>query len=314
MKNTMKKMMTRLPLAALSIPFALLFASNGFAATPGAYAILIGGGFTFNSTYVSDYNGIKDLKAALLKRAVPESQILTYFAEGCHGDGNVRIAAVLKKPCGFFTAEGHDIDQSNALSNVLAGFARFSSEIPSGGTLVVGIATHGEKNGDLDLQEHTKLTIAKLRSLIAPLEARGVRTILISTACYSGNLHKLSSTNTCAFTASDDKHLTAEVMGSKSLMSEMADSFSNGSDFLTAFEDARATEAAKKISLNSHYTNGMDAMSASLFKGQPVEMNTERLETYQKKTGYDRFDTRFLDLFAPPTAYFDAIRCSQTTF
>jgi len=286
------------------------------AAPASTYALLIGGGFTFNSTDASDYRGIRDLKAALLKRGVPETQILTYFAEGCR-NGKVRIAAVLKKPCGFFAPDGRDIELSNERKNVLAGFAKIAAEIPADGTLVVGIATHGEKNGELDLQNGTKLSLDDFRGLLDGLKARGVRTIFISSASYSGNLHRLADANTCAFTASDARHVAAEWMGSNSIVSAMAKSIGEGADFLGAFESVRAAEAAKKLSLHRHYTNGMDFLSLETFGSATTAPNTKaaetRLGTWKNKSGYDRFDLRFLDTFVGPKPYLDAIECAKTT-
>lgn len=294
--------------------FGLLFASAA-SASGGTWAILIGGGFAFNSTYTTDYRGIRDFKAALLKRSLPESHILTYFAEGCR-NGKVRIAAVLSRPCGFFSPDGHDIEKSNELSNVREGFSLISKSIDAGGTLIIGISTHGEKNGDLLLQHGTRLSLAEFEQILAPLRARHIKTILISTACYSGNLHRLSGTNTCAFASSDLAHMTSAFMWEDSLLSQMAKPLGDGADFLSAFEAARKAEFAKKIALNRHYSNGMDFLAEKIFKSKPATENTEgnkeRLELWQRKTGYARFDLRFLDLFAPPRAYFEAIDCAQT--
>jgi hypothetical protein len=229
-------------------------------ASQDTWAVLIGGGFTFNSTYAPDYRGIKDLKGILLTKSVPEKHILTYFAEGCK-NGSVRIAAILKKPCAFVPGQPNDIELSNAKSNVLAGFSEVAKNIADGGTLVVGIATHGEKNGDIDLQNHTLLTIADFHAIFAPLEARGIHIILISSACYSGNLHRLAGGNTCAFAESDSTHLTAETLWSESILTKMATAIGAGApDFLAAFTAAKQVSEAKKLQVNHHYTDSVDSL------------------------------------------------------
>lgn len=313
-RRTMIPTLKSLSLCVLS---SLVFAlPSAQAASASTYALLIGGGFTFNSTYASDYRGIRDLKIALLKRGVPEKQIRTYFAEGCR-NGNVRIAAVLKKPCGFFDPDGRDIDLSNERKNVLAGFAKIAAEIPTGGTLVIGIATHGDKNGDLALQNRTKLSLDDFRALLDGLKTRGVRTIFLSSACYSGNLHRLADANTCAFTSTDADHLTSEWMWSDSILSAMARAIGEGANFLGAFESVRAAEAANQLSLHRRYLNGMDFLSLETFGSAPTAPATKaaeaRLESWKNKSGYGRFDVRILDTFVGPAPYLDAIECAKTS-
>lgn len=306
------KLTAPLVLTAISVFLSTFLATPAIAAPKDTWAILVGGGFAFNSTYASDYRGIKDLKGALLKRQVPENQILTYFAEGCR-NGSVRIAAVLKKPCGFFSEAGRDIEKSNERSNVLEGFAKVTQGIPDNGILVVGIATHGEKNGDLNLQNGTKLTLQDLRSVLEPLQVRGVRTILLSSSCYSGNLHRLAEKNTCAFTSTDEKHLTAAFIWTESLLSQMAKRLAKGGDFLAAFETARKLEGKKALRLNTRAMNGMDYKTARMFKSLPTDESPEQLAIWRKKTGYERFDLRFLDTFVPSDDYFEAIECAKTS-
>lgn len=80
-----------------------------------------------------------------------------------------------------------------------------SGAIPKGTKIILTLDTHGDdKEGEFRMTTTDGIVAPEmeLRSLIKNAEAKGVRFAIVATNCTSGNLLKLSSSNTCIITSS----------------------------------------------------------------------------------------------------------------
>ncbi len=190
--------------AGLAGPWALAIAEETRPAQ--THALLINGGGSAASNYLSHLHHLQDMVAALRSRGVAADRISIFSADG---DGSTQdLATRGSEPPDFWlvdgTGVGRTLNPTNLSNTVWDGvtlrparlrelrrwFDSMSDTLRSGDTLLVFVTDHGTRNADdpengfISLWNES-LSVLEFRALLGYLKP-GVRVVSVMSQCYSG--------------------------------------------------------------------------------------------------------------------------------
>jgi hypothetical protein len=198
----MKTAIRCLLVAAVLAPAMVLAAEPPHA----TYALLINGGGSPRTNYLSHLHHLQDMVTELTSRGIPAERIDVFSADGEDEKADLAAREPEAKEQWLIegTAAGSMLTQPDLTNTQWEGvklrparlrelrkyFARMSDKLRVGDTLFVFVTDHGKKddddpdNGFISLWNES-LSVLEFRALLAQLQP-GVRVVSVMSQCYSG--------------------------------------------------------------------------------------------------------------------------------
>ena len=243
-------------------------------AVPGLHALLLNGGGSARSNYLSHLDHIQEMYGVLVQRGVPRDNIAVFSSDGDAKGKDLVTRAVTPPNADRWLVEGTPLGSSlrparknidtqwpdgpklrpASYSALREWFKDGRKALPDGSTLLVFVTDHGTRgedspeNGNISLWNES-MSVLEFRALLARL-APGVRVVVVMSQCFSGSFanaiyglgRAVPEGNVCGFFSTTDERFAYGCYAE----GRAREKFGHAFEFIDALRAHASTDAAHR--------------------------------------------------------------------